>query len=108
MLLLKLLPASLLMPVCLQVHLLVRGDRMRASGAMQDRVLSNPKITVHFNTEVADAYGDSLLQGLHLKDTKTGAQRAGWADGLRKRKERWGLERCMKQRAAAGQHKVLL
>ena len=103
---LKLLPASLLMPACLQVHLLVRGDRMRASGAMQDRVLSNPKITVHFNTEVADAYGDSLLQGLHLKDTKTGAQRAGWGDRGRGRKEGWGLERCSKRgsRAAKGCH----
>ena len=28
------------------MHLLVRGDKMRASKAMQDRVLANPKITV--------------------------------------------------------------
>lgn len=35
-----------------QVHLLVRGDKMRASKAMQDRVLANPRVTVHLNTEV--------------------------------------------------------
>lgn len=35
-----------------QIHLLVRGERMRASKAMQDRVLANPRVTVHLNTEV--------------------------------------------------------
>ncbi|KAL4428113.1 hypothetical protein ABPG75_002202 [Micractinium tetrahymenae] len=55
------------------VHLLVRSERMRASGAMQDRVLSNPNITVHFNTEVDDAYGDDAgMKGLHLRNSKTG------------------------------------
>lgn len=34
------------------VHLLVRSDHMRASKAMQDRVLANKNITVHFNTGV--------------------------------------------------------
>ncbi len=61
-----------------QVHLLVRGERMRASGAMQDRVLSNPNVTVHFNTEVDDAYGDDAgMQGLHLRNSKTGGRPPG-------------------------------
>lgn len=34
------------------MHLLVRGPAMRASKAMQDRVLAHSKITVHFNTGV--------------------------------------------------------
>ena len=47
---------------------------MRASAAMQDRVLNHEKVEVHFNTGVADAYGDKKgLKGLHLKDTSTGA-----------------------------------
>lgn len=57
------------------VHLLVRGGQMRASKAMQDRVLKNPKVTVHWHTEAVDAYGDTLLQGLRLRDTQTGAER---------------------------------
>ncbi|PRW44349.1 thioredoxin-disulfide reductase [Chlorella sorokiniana] len=58
------------------VHLLVRGDKMRASKAMQDRVLANPKITVHMNTEIDDAFGDdSGMKGLHLRDAKTGEKR---------------------------------
>jgi thioredoxin reductase (NADPH) len=57
-----------------QVHLIVRSDKLRASGAMQDRVLSNDRITVHFNTRIDDAFGDpkGLLAGLNLVDTKTG------------------------------------
>ena len=59
------------------IHLLVRGDTMRASKAMQERVLSNPKITVHFNTEVGDAFADKkgAMAGLHLIDTKNGEKR---------------------------------
>ena len=59
----------------LQVHMLVRGARMRASGAMQDRVLKHPKIEVHFNTAVDDAYpdGKGAMAGIHVKDTESGA-----------------------------------
>ena len=33
------------------VHLLVRGQRLRASGAMQDRVRAHGKVTVHHDTQ---------------------------------------------------------
>lgn len=57
------------------VHLLVRGDKMRASKAMQDRVLSNPKITVHWNTETLDVFGEAdHMKGVHIRDTKTGEE----------------------------------
>ena len=46
---------------------------MRASAAMQDRVLNHERVEVHFSTEVADAYGDKKgLKGLQLRDTSTG------------------------------------
>ena len=54
------------------VHLLVRRDQMRASKAMQDRVLNNPKITVHWHTSVMDAYGDTVMKGLRIKNIQTG------------------------------------
>lgn len=58
------------------VHLLVRRDHMRASKAMQDRVLQNPKITVHWNTEVIDVYGEAGgMQGVRLRDRLSGAER---------------------------------
>mgnify|MGYP001806624402 CR=1 FL=1 len=76
------LPPSLSGP---QVHLLVRGERMRASKAMQDRVLANPRITVHFNTGIEDAFGGEVLQGLRLFDTRTGVRgSSGRKEGGRK------------------------
>jgi thioredoxin reductase (NADPH) len=54
------------------VHMLVRGDQMKASKAMQDRVLSNPKITVHWQTEAIDVYGnETQLQGLRIRNNTT-------------------------------------
>ncbi|MEN9362498.1 MAG: thioredoxin reductase [Verrucomicrobiota bacterium] len=40
------------------VHLVVRRDVMRASKAMQERTLKNPKITVHWNTLPLEAKGN--------------------------------------------------
>jgi len=57
-----------------QVHLIVRGERLRASGAMADRVQANPAITVHWNRRVVDVAGDDWLTSLTLADT-TGDQR---------------------------------
>ncbi|KAG6411484.1 hypothetical protein SASPL_129567 [Salvia splendens] len=44
------------------VHLLVRKDHLRASKAMQDRVLYNPNITAHFNTEAVDVVSNNKGQ----------------------------------------------
>jgi thioredoxin reductase (NADPH) len=58
------------------VHLIVRGDKLRASGAMADRVLANPAITVHWHSQVADAFGsDQWLTGLRLTDRRDGSER---------------------------------
>jgi len=58
-----------------RVHLIVRGSRLRASGAMADRVLANPNITVHWNRQLVDVSGDDWLDGLSLRDT-TGPEAA--------------------------------
>lgn len=66
-----------------QVHLLVRREQMRASKAMQDRVLANPKVTVHWNTEPVDVFGDQgLMTGLKVRNTQTGAESDIAAKGL--------------------------
>lgn len=57
------------------VHMLVRTEKMRASKAMQDRVLSNPKITVHWNTQPVDVVGEGdRMTGVKIGDTKTGEE----------------------------------
>ena len=58
------------------VHLIVRGDQLRASAAMADRVLANPAITVHWRSQVADAGGDDQwMSAITLKDTVDGSTR---------------------------------
>lgn len=67
-----------------QIHLLVRGPQMRASKAMQDRVFSNPRVTVHLNTGIVDAIGDKkgAMTGLQLIDTATKETRELAVKGL--------------------------
>lgn len=65
-----------------QVHLLVRSDRMRASKAMQERVLGHPKITVHWHTEAVDVLGDQVMQGIQVRNRQTGEVREIAAQGL--------------------------
>ena len=58
------------------VHLIVRGELLRASGAMADRVLANPAITVHWRSQVVDAHGDDQwMNAITLMDTSTGGSR---------------------------------
>lgn len=65
------------------VHMLVRTDKMRASKAMQDRVLNNPRITLHWNTEPVDVFGENgRMTGVKLRDTKTGEERNLHVKGL--------------------------
>lgn len=65
------------------VHLLVRGEAMRASKAMQDRVLSNSKITVHWHTEAVDVIGESdRMSGMRVRNNQTNAESTISAKGL--------------------------
>lgn len=65
------------------VHLLVRGDKLRASKTLQDRVLNHPSVTVHFNTVATEALGfernaavtGSPMRAVRVRDMKTSAER---------------------------------
>ncbi|NJR50127.1 MAG: thioredoxin-disulfide reductase [Leptolyngbyaceae cyanobacterium CSU_1_3] len=66
-----------------RVNMLIRTEKMRASKAMQDRVLSNPRITVHWNTEPIDVVGnDEHMTGVKVKNTKTGEETVIESKGL--------------------------
>lgn len=55
--------------------MIVRGDHLRASNAMKDRVEAHKKVNVIYNSVVEDAYGDGRgLTGLHLLNQQTGGQ----------------------------------
>jgi thioredoxin reductase (NADPH) len=64
------------------VTLIHRRDSLRASKIMQERALSNEKITVAWNSQVVDLLGDPKLTGIVLEDTVTGAQRELPVTGL--------------------------
>jgi len=64
------------------VHLLVRRDELRASKTMQQRVLTHPKITVHWHTEAVDVYGNGKLGGIKIKNNQTGEQQDLPVQGL--------------------------
>ncbi len=65
-----------------KVNLLVRGEKMRASKAMQDRVLSNPKIQVHWHTEAVDVFGNDWMEGLTIRNRQTGEEGKVSSKGL--------------------------
>ncbi|HEX9037783.1 MAG TPA: thioredoxin-disulfide reductase [Ktedonobacterales bacterium] len=54
------------------VHLIHRRDSFRASKIMVQRAATHPKITIHYNREVADVLGEKSVSGVVLRDTETG------------------------------------
>jgi thioredoxin reductase (NADPH) len=65
-----------------EVVLIHRRDELRASKVMADRVLTNPKIRVAWNTRVTEVLGDDFVTGVRVEDTVTGAQRELAVGGL--------------------------
>eukprot|EP01027_Heterolobosea_sp_BB2_P025700 GEZU01039450.1.p1 GENE.GEZU01039450.1~~GEZU01039450.1.p1 ORF type:complete len:335 (-),score=91.16 GEZU01039450.1:21-1025(-) len=58
-----------------KVYMIVRRDEFRASKIMADRVKANPKIEILWNTVPLETYGNgSLLQGIKIKNVKTGEE----------------------------------
>ncbi|WP_402463775.1 thioredoxin-disulfide reductase [Isoptericola aurantiacus] len=67
--------ATFLTRFAAKVTIVHRRDALRASKIMADRALSDPKIEVAWNSEVAGISGDDKVSGLRLRDTRTGAER---------------------------------
>lgn len=64
--------ATYLANICKKVTMLVRGDSMRASKAMQHRVTSTTNIDLRYNTEVDEVLGEQVLEGLRMQNNETG------------------------------------
>ncbi len=66
--------ASYLAGLCKSVTLIHRRDEFRASGAMIDRVVSNPKIKILYSHVVEEVLGveEDHVTGLTVKSLKTG------------------------------------
>lgn len=55
-----------------QVVLFHRRDAFRSQKALQERVLSSPKIIVRWNTKVEEIVGEGSVTGVNVRDTVTG------------------------------------
>ncbi len=64
--------ASYLAKFASKVYVIHRRDALRASQAMQERVLSNDKIEMIWNSSVVDVLGDTAIEAVELEDTQTG------------------------------------
>ncbi|MBQ2912990.1 MAG: thioredoxin-disulfide reductase [Bacteroidales bacterium] len=68
--------ATYLAGLCNKVYMIVRRDVLRASKAMQERVLNTPNIEVLWNTNTKEILGDDFgVTGAALVNNKTGEER---------------------------------
>lgn len=67
--------ATYLAKLCAKVYMIVRRDEMRASKAMQHRVMNTANIEVLFNTETKEVIGEKTVSGVKVVNNVTGAER---------------------------------
>jgi len=64
------------------VTIIHRRDSLRASKIMIARAQNDPKISFRWNSEVVALHGEHSLEGVTLRDTRTGEERELPLDGL--------------------------
>ncbi len=65
-----------------KVTMLVRREELRASKAMQHRVMNSPNIHIEWNTEAIDLVGEKVLEGVKVRNSKTGEVKVIPAQGF--------------------------
>jgi len=74
--------ATFLTKFARSVTIVHRRDSLRASKIMQDRALTNDKITFAWNSAVTAIHGADKVSSVTLRDTETGAERDLAVTGL--------------------------
>lgn len=64
--------ATFLTKFASKVYIVHRRDTLRASKAMQERAFANPKMEFLWNTEVIEVLGDKKVEGVRIRNVKTG------------------------------------
>lgn len=67
--------ATYLAKLCKKVYMIVRKGEMRASKAMQQRVLETPNIEVLWNSETKEILGEKSVTGALIHNSKTNEDR---------------------------------
>lgn len=55
-----------------KVYIIHRRDRLRATKILQEKAFKDERIEVIYNSVVDEIYGDGMVEGLNLKNVKTG------------------------------------
>jgi len=63
-----------------KVTIIHRRNELRAAKSIQEKAFSNPKIDFFWDSVVEEVYGDDILQGMIVKNVKTGETRKVEAD----------------------------
>lgn len=63
------------------VTIIHRRDQFRGAKSIQDKVFNNPKINIIYDSVVEEAKGEEIVEGLVLKNVKTGEQSDLRVDG---------------------------
>ena len=74
--------ATYLAKICSKVTMLVRKNQMRASKAMQHRVLKTANIDLRYNSEIEEVLGDQVVEGVRIKDNQTNVKEEISVSGL--------------------------
>jgi len=74
--------AHYLSKLCTKVTMLVRRDEFRASKIMAERVMKTSNIEILFNTETVEVLGDDVVEGVKVKNNKTGEEKTIPATGF--------------------------
>ena len=67
--------ATYLAKLCKKVYMIVRRSEMRASKAMQHRVINTPNIEILWDSETDDILGQDAVEAVVVKNHKTGELR---------------------------------
>jgi thioredoxin reductase (NADPH) len=65
-----------------KVYVIHRRDQLRAGQVLQQRAFAHPKLEFIWDTVVEEALGDKVLDGLELRNVKTGQQSNLKVDGV--------------------------
>ena len=74
--------ATYLAKICSKVTMLVRKNQMRASKAMQHRVLKTANIDLRYNSEIEEVLGDQVVEGVRIKNNRTNVEEEISVSGL--------------------------
>ena len=74
--------ATYLAKICSKVTMLVRKNQMRASKAMQHRVLKTANIDLRYNSEIEEVLGDQVVEGVRIKNNRTNVKEEISVSGL--------------------------